>query len=457
MTTQPNLLFFHVDNLGFGELSCYSGGPFRGTWTGRIDQFAQQGFRLTNYAPEAQCTPTRSALLTGRHAIRSGTHSVPLGAPEGWGLVAWEQTLGDILSAGGYACAAYGKWHVGEGPGRWPADKGFEEWYGPPRTYDEALWPEDPWYDPERDPVSRMVEISRGDHQVTEREELTLQVRRDCDAEYLRRAAAFIRRSAGAGTPFFVYFNHSLMHMPVLPREEFKGRTGHGDWADCLAELDADFGTLLDLLDELGIAGDTLVVFAGDNGPEEVLLWRGSPGYWRGSYFAGGEGNLRTPCIARWPGRIPAGRVSDDIMHVTDWFTTLVHAAGLREPDDRVIDGVDQLPWLSGQQPSSRREGYIYWMGSEMYGVKWRNFKLVLVAQAHSADAAEKLSSPRIINLTADPHEREPLDLPYMHSWTVAHFSRLIADFHASTAREAPIPAGAPIDFLPERSQADET
>ena len=162
MAARPNILFFHVDNLGFGELSCYSGGPLRGTWTRRIDAFAEQGFRLTNYAPEAQCTPTRSALLTGRHAIRSGNHSVPLGAPGGWGLVAWEQTLGDLLTEAGYDCAAYGKWHVGEGPGRWPTDHGFEEWYGPRRTYDEALWVDDPWYDPKRDPVSRMAEIKRG-------------------------------------------------------------------------------------------------------------------------------------------------------------------------------------------------------------------------------------------------------------------------------------------------------
>src|ERR1700744_5556042 len=126
--SRPNILFFHVDNLGFGELSCYSGGPFRGTWTERIDAFAGAGFRLTNYAPEAQCTPTRSALLTGRHAIRSGTSSVPLGSAGGWGLVGWEKTLGDLLREAGYACAVYGKWHVGEGPGRWPTDKGFEEW-----------------------------------------------------------------------------------------------------------------------------------------------------------------------------------------------------------------------------------------------------------------------------------------------------------------------------------------
>src|SRR4029077_10530677 len=113
-------------------------------------------------------------------------------------------------------------------------------------------------------------------------------------------------------------FNHSLMHMPVVPRAEFKGASGQGDWADSLLKLETDFGRLLDMLDEIEIADDTLVVFAGDNGPEDVLLWRGSPGYWEGSYFAGGEGNLRTPCLFRWPGRVPTERTSDEIKHVTD-------------------------------------------------------------------------------------------------------------------------------------------
>jgi arylsulfatase len=446
---RPNVLFFHVDNLGFGELSCYSGGPFRGAWTERIDGFARQGFRLTNYAPEAQCTPTRSALMTGRHAIRSGTHSVPVGAQGGWGLVQWEKTLGDLLSEAGYTCGVYGKWHVGEGSGRWPTDHGFEEWYGPPRTYEEALWPTDPWYDPQRDPQSRMVQAKKGDPDVTEGEQLTLEVRRDCDVEYLKHASDLMRRSVADAAPFFVYFNHSMMHMPVIPREEFKGKTGQGDWADSLLELDSDFGVLLDLLDELGVADNTLVVFAGDNGPEDIVLWRGTPGYWEGSYFAGGEGNLRAPCVVRWPGRVAENRVSDEIMHVTDWFTTILHAAGLGEPADRVIDGVDQLGWLAGERDASAREGYIFWMGPEMYGVKWRNFKLVLVEQKYSSDPAGKLSAPRIINLVTDPQEREDVAIPYLHSWTAFHFNRLLTEFRASAQREPPIPAGAPLGFVP--------
>ena len=165
---RPNILFFHVDNLGFGELSCYSGGPFRGATTDRIDAFAAEGFRLTNYCPESQCTPTRSALLTGRHAIRSGTHSVPIGSTGGWGLVAWERTLGELLAEAGYTCAAYGKWHVGEGAGRWPTDRGFEEWYGPPRTYEEALWPNDPWYDPSAIRSPTCIPAATGESQLPE-------------------------------------------------------------------------------------------------------------------------------------------------------------------------------------------------------------------------------------------------------------------------------------------------
>jgi Sulfatase len=190
-------------------------------------------------------------------------------------------------------------------------------------------------------------------------------------------------------------------------------------------------------------------VFAGDNGPEDVVLWRGTPGYWEGSYFAGGEGNLRTPCIVRWPGHVAEDRVSDEIMHVTDWFTTILHAAGLSEPTDRVIDGVNQLRWLAGSQDASAREGYIFWMGPEMYGVKWRNFKLVLVEQKYSNDPAGRLSAPRIINLVTDPQEREAIAIPYLHSSTAFHFNRILSEFTAGTQREPPIAASAPLEFVP--------
>lgn len=445
---KPNVVYFLVDNLGMGELSVYSGGPLRGTSTPRIDAFAQDGMMLLNFAPEAQCTPSRSALMTGRYAIRSGNQSVPLvGAPGG--LVKWERTLGDIFSDAGYATAIYGKWHIGETPGRFPTDHGFDEWYGIPRSYDESLWAEDPWYDPKRDPVSRVVEGRKG-QPVHELEQLTTAVRRDIDVEYMKRAKAFLKQSSEQGKPFFLYFDHSLMHFPTIPRADFKGKTGHGDWADCLLEMDTDFGTLLDYLKELGVADNTIVVFSGDNGAEELEPWRGTSGYWEGSYFTGMEGSLRTPALVRYPGHVPAGQKSNEIVHITDMYTTLVLWAGLEVPKDRVIDGVDQRAFFEGKQKKSNREGFPYWLNSTLYGVKWHQFKMVLVEQKTLTDPALSLPTPHLVNLDTDPKEREAFDYPYVHTWVFGHTGQIIGEFEESVKREPLIPVGAPLDYVPK-------
>jgi arylsulfatase A-like enzyme len=445
----PNIVYFLVDNLGYGELGCYGGGILRGAETKRIDTFAAEGMKLLNFAPEAQCTPSRSALLTGRYAVRSGNHTVALAGDEG-GLVKWEKTFGDVLSARGYATCCVGKWHVGDTAGRWPTDHGFDEWYGPPRTWDEALWPDDPWYDPQRDGVTNMMEARRGE---TPRavKQLTMDVRRDVDREFLDRGKAFMRRSVSAGKPFLLYFNHSLMHLPTTPRTEFKGKSGQGEWADCLLQLDADFGELLDTLKELKIDNNTVVIFSGDNGPEEMEPWRGHPGFFEGSYFTGMEGSLRTPCLVRYPGRVPAGKQSNDVVHITDMFTTMLLWAGAQVPDDRVIDGVDQRPFFEGKQEHSARDGFPYWMGDTLYGAKWRNFKMVMYLQKTLTDPSLKLMTPHVINLTVDPKERKPLDYPYIHSWTVVHFGKILKGFAASVQREPLIPAGAPLDHIPRR------
>jgi arylsulfatase len=447
MPDRPNVIYFHVDNLGYGELGCYGGGILRGAYTRRIDQFAAEGFRLLNFAPEAQCTPSRAALLTGRYAIRTGNHTVALSGAES-GIVQWERTLGDVFSDADYATMCMGKWHIGDCDGRWPTDHGFDEWYGPPHSYDEALWETDPWYDPARDPVAYMLEGRKGE-KVKKAEKLAYDLKRNVDVEYKRRSLRFIEENAKAQRPFFLYYNHSLMHIPVVPRDEYKGKSRNGDWGDCLLQLDGDFGEILDKIDALGFRDNTIVVFAGDNGNEEVLLHRGTAGFFEGSYFTGMEASLRTPCIARWPGKIAAGRNSNEIFHITDWFTTLLRMAGLPVPNDRVIDGKDQSAFLAGQQTKSQRDGFIYWNGAKMYGVKWQNFKLVLVEQKYLTDPALPLSNPHIVNLVTDPKEREPFNPVYLHSWTMTHFGRLLKEFEMSVAREPLIPAGAPLDYVP--------
>ncbi|HEV2919552.1 MAG TPA: arylsulfatase [Actinomycetota bacterium] len=452
MADRPNVIYFQVDNLGYGELGCYGGGVLRGADTRRIDQFAQEGFQLLNFAPEAQCTPSRAALMTGRHAIRTGNHTVAAAGADS-GIVAWERTMGDLFSAAGYATMCMGKWHIGDRDGSWPTDHGFDEWYGPPHSYDECMWEKDPWYVPGRDPESYLLEGLKG-QKVNEAEKLTYDGKRNIDVEYQRRAFRFMEESTAADRPFLLYFNHSLMHLPVVPRDEYRGKSAQGDWADCLLQLDGDFGALLDKLEQLGISDNTIVVFAGDNGNEELLLHRGTAGFFEGSYFTGMEAALRTPCIARWPGKIAAGRKSDQIVHITDWFVTLAAMAGLPVPDDRMIDGVDQTPFLSGEQEHSNREGFIYWNGDKLYGVKWQNFKLVLVEQKYSTDPALPLGFPHIINLMTDPKEREPYNQVYYHSWTMAHFGRLLKQFQLSVRREPLIPAGAPVDYTPGGDQS---
>lgn len=452
MADRPNVIYFQVDNLGYGELGCYGGGVLRGADTRRIDQFAQEGFQLLNFAPEAQCTPSRAALMTGRHAIRTGNHTVAAAGADS-GIVAWERTMGDLFSAAGYATMCMGKWHIGDRDGSWPTDHGFDEWYGPPHSYDECMWEKDPWYVPGRDPESYLLEGLKG-QKVNEAEKLTYDGKRNIDVEYQRRAFRFMEESTAADRPFLLYFNHSLMHLPVVPRDEYRGKSAQGDWADCLLQLDGDFGALLDKLEQLGISDNTIVVFAGDNGNEEQLLHRGTAGFFEGSYFTGMEAALRTPCIARWPGKIAAGRKSDQIVHITDWFVTLAAMAGLPVPDDRMIDGVDQTPFLSGEQEHSNREGFIYWNGDKLYGVKWQNFKLVLVEQKYFTDPALPLGSPHIINLMTDPKEREPYNQVYYHTWTMAHFGRLLKQFQLSVQREPLIPAGAPVDYTPGGDQS---
>ena len=446
---KPNVIYFLVDNLGLGEISCYDGGIRRGAETPQIDKLADQGIQLLNFAPETQCTPSRSALMTGRYSIRSGNHTVAL-AGDGGGLVTWEKTMAEVLSDNGYATSCVGKWHIGASEGRWPTDNGFDEWYGPAHSYDECLWADDPWYDPDRDPVAYMYEGVKG-HKVKPTVQLTREVKRDLDVEYMKRSRAFMEKSVENGKPFFLYFNYTLMHMPNDPRLEFKGKSGHGDWADCIMQLDTDFGTLLDMLKELGVEDNTIVVFSGDNGPEYADPWRGHSGYFDGSYFTGLKGSLRTPCIVRYPGKVPAEQVSNEIVHIADMYPTLLNWTGAEVPNDRVIDGLDQRDFFEGKQEKSAREGFPYWMGETLYGVKWQNFKVVFILK-RSFNAPElKLATPHIINLDVDPKEEKAYNFPHMHSWVMAHVGKILNQYGQSIKQEPLIPAGAPIDHVPKK------
>jgi arylsulfatase len=349
---KPNLVLVLVDNLGWGELGSYGGGVLRGAPTPRLDKLATEGFRLTNFNVETECVPTRAALLTGRHPLRSGTlRSLPPGEPQG--LVRWEVTLAELLSAQGYATAHYGKWHLGDAEGRLPTDRGFDEWYGIPRTDNEALYTTGIGYDPKAAPIPYILEGRKGE-KTRNVEVFDVKSRARLDAEVTKRTLAFIERNARDGRPFFAYVPITQVHFPTLPHPDFKGRTGLGDFADAVVEMDFRMGEILDGIEKAGIVDNTIFIFASDNGPELRRPYRGFAGPWRSHYHTAFEGGIRTPFIIRWPGKIPAGRVSNEIVHVMDIFPTLAKIAGAPLPTDRAIDGVRRSSCLANGRNQSR-------------------------------------------------------------------------------------------------------
>ncbi|UIP59948.1 sulfatase-like hydrolase/transferase [Agromyces marinus] len=451
---RPNILYFHVDNISTGDLGCYGGGIAIGARTPNIDRFAEQGLQLTNYNVEAQCTPTRSALMTGRHSTRTGCTS----ALPGSGLVAWETTIATQLKSLGYRNAILGKWHCGAEPGRYATDHGFDYWYGILGTWDEAMWPDDKFFKASGLEPSYVIESdapgSARNVKVLDRE-----VRRDIDLELIEKGKRWMADAVDADEPFFLYFNHSNMHFPTLPRAEFIDSSDGGPLADCIQMLDADFGTLLEHLDALGIAEDTIVVFAGDNGRDTTFHApnnRGAEGNWRGGYFSTYEGNNRTAGILRWPNRLRTGR-SDEMIHAVDWFPTILSMVEAPElvPDDRVLDGVDQSAFLRGDEEHSRREHFLMFFDQLLVGMRWRNFKVLTHRVVDGTAPIEQLATPHVYNLTVNPDENTPYNYDQVHSWVLYHvFSRIAGEYQRSLDGDA-VPKGAPVDFVPAGAGRD--
>lgn len=443
--SQPHIVLVLADNLGWGELGCYGGGELRGAPTPRIDRLAGEGLRLLNFNIESDCVPTRSALMTGRHPIRTGAlQSVPAGLPQG--IHPWEITLAQLLSAQGYATAIYGKWHLGDRAARLPTERGFDEWYGIPRTTNESMFTSSPGYDPAVVPLPQVMESRKGEA-ARNIAVYDLEMRRRIDSDLVLRTVDFMRRQVQARRPFFAYVPITQLHYPTLPHHDFAGATGNGDFADSMVEMDHRVGQIVDEIDALGIAGETLVIVASDNGPEFRRPWRGTAGPWVGTYHTAMEGGLRAPCIVRWPQRVRAGRVSNEIVHVTDLFTTLAATAGARPPSDRPIDGVDQTDFLLGKTEHSYREGFVYYIKQELRAVKWRNWKMHLVWEPEPNAGPNHLESPLLFNLLQDP--KEETDLNTVASWARTPIRRLMQDFQDSLKRYPPIPPGAPDDYVP--------
>jgi arylsulfatase A-like enzyme len=390
-----NVVLILADDLGWGDLGCYGNSRWK---TPRIDALAAEGVRLTSfYAPFPFCAPTRAALLTGRHPFRSGFTRNPVPAEDpleknadGIGLDPREMTLADVFRKAGYRTGLAGKWHLGHRREFHPRRRGFDDYLGILCSNDMPR-----------------VELVDGD-QVVEYPvvQATLQRR------LTERALDFI--TANRERPFFLLLAPHVPHKPLAASEAFHGKSGAGLYGDAVAELDWSVGQVLERLDALGLARDTLVVFTSDNGP----WYGGSTGGLRGMKGQTWEGGLRVPFIARWPGRILAGRTSAEPATMTDLFTTALAAAGIAVPADRVIDGKDILPLIAGEAPSPH-EAVFAFRGERVAAVRSGRWKLHLLPPGPAAERRwrpeEPWTDPRRpdgVRILAPPEQAHPSQHP---------------------------------------------
>ena len=438
---KPNIVLILMDNFGYGEIGVYGGGVIRGAATPRIDSIATEGFQLTNFNVEAECTPSRSALMTGRYGIR--TRQRPDGPPRGvwYGITKWEITLAEMLSEAGYVNGIFGKWHLGDTEGRYPTDQGFDEWIGLPRSSDRAFWPDSNSFTPDSHPNAVFTHVMSAKRGETPKQlgVYDRAKRKTIDAEITEQSIDFIKRKAAGEEPFFVFLSYTQTHEPVDPHPDYYGKTGNGSFADVLAQTDDYVGSVLDTLDELGLKENTIVIFTSDNGREGVPRSFGFTGPWRGGMFSPYEGSLRVPFLMRWPGKIPQKRVSNELMHQIDLFPTIANIIGTELPDDRVYDGVDQTDFLMGKTEKSARESVVIYIGNVLLGVKWRNWKLLLKEMGDNY-AIREIAYPSIYNLLIDPKEEVP-ELNYLNdTWIEFPLYQVLDDHEASIAADPGAP-----------------
>jgi len=438
---QPNIVVLLSDNLGFGEIGVYGGGALRGAPTPRLDQLAAEGLRFTNFNVEVECTPSRSALMTGRMPVRSGTgRATPPGLPGG--LAPWEFTIAESLSDAGYDTAIFGKWHLGFEPGRFPTDQGFDEWWGFPFSTNVASYTQQVGFDPAAAKIPYLLEGKRGEA-VTRDEPYTLENRPLIDERIADRSVAYIQEHAKGERPFFLFVSWSLVHHPYLPHPEFAGTSGNGAFSDVMVEHDHRVGQILDAIEQAGIAEDTLVVYASDNGPDAAHYPAVSnSGAYRGYLGSAYEGSIRTPLLVRWPGRVAPGRTTNELVAMLDLYPTLARAAGAAVPDDREFDGMDQTELLLGETDRSPRDAVLVFSARTLLAVKWRRFKVFFTGDDPEPRDREwrRLWAPLIYNVEQDP--REEVEITIDSLWLMQPVGRKIYEFLFSVEKEGLILPG---------------
>src|SRR5262245_43560329 len=282
-----------------------------------------------------------------------------------------------------------------------------------------------------------------------------LDTRRTVDREAAERGIAFMERNVKANRHFSLYYPITHIHFPTMAHPDFAGKTGAGDIGDAMAEMDYNVGRVLDAIKRLGIERNTIVFWCTDNGAELRRPWRGSAGPWNGFYNTVLEGGIRTPCIIRWTGHIPAGRVSNEIVHQVDFFPTIAAAIGADiVPHDRAIDGVNQLPFLLGKQATSNRESVIFFTTqvNGVAAVKWKDWKFHYVFQPTPGMTVEP--AMRLFNLRSDPKEES--DIKDANPWVKSVMDKVVGEFNATLERYPNVPVNAPDPYTPPRRASNQ-
>ena len=446
MAKPPNILVIMSDDVGFTNVSAYSHGVM-GYNTPNIDRIAKEGIMFTDHYAQPSSTAGRAAFITGQYPIRSGMTTVGRpGSP--LGIQAATPTLAEVLKPLGYMSGQFGKNHLGDRDEYLPTNHGFDEFFGNLYHLNAEEEPERPYW-PKDDPAFVKATSPRGvihsfaDGKIEDTGALTAKRMETIDDETTAAAQEFIEKQAKADKPFFVWMNTTRMHVFTHVRDSMKGQSGMpgNEYADGMLEHDGDVGKLLKTLDDLKIADNTIVVYTTDNGPNQFSWPDAATTPFRNEKNSNWEGAFRVPAIVRWPGKIKAGEVSNEMFSGLDWFPTLLAVAGDADVKDKLLkgwapvaggnnfkvhlDGFNQLPYLTGEQPKGNRNEFYYFNDDGMLvSMRFDNWKVVFCEQREPggfkvwSEPFVCLRVPKIFNLRMDPFERADVVSDQYYDWS---------------------------------------
>ncbi|HEX6024655.1 MAG TPA: arylsulfatase [Solirubrobacter sp.] len=487
MADKPNVLVIWGDDIGISNLSCYSDG-LMGYRTPNIDRIADEGMRFTDSYGEQSCTAGRSSFITGQSVYRTGLSKVGMPGAD-VGLQPEDVTIAELLKPLGYATGQFGKNHLGDLNKYLPTVHGFDEFFGnlyhlnaeeepesenwPPAElfprFDGRFRPRGvihSWATDEDDPTEDPRYGRVGRQRIVDTGPLTRKRMETIDDEVLEHALDWINRQAAAGMPFFCWFNTTHMHFRTHPKPESVGQAGlwQSPYHDTMIDHDKVVGALLDRLDELGLAEDTIVIYSTDNGPHMNSWPDAGMTPFRSEKNTNWEGAFRVPELIRWPGRIPEGVVSNEIVQHHDWLPTILAAAGeptiieklkaghtIGETTYKVhIDGYNLVPYLTGEVTGSPRKGLVYFSDDgDVLALRFMNWKVVFMEQRMAgtcgiwAEPFVPLRVPKLFNLRLDPFERADVTSNTYWDWMLDNIfillaaTALVAEF-LSTFQEFP-------------------